>query len=191
MKARGREHGFTLIELLIVMMIVAILATMAAVSLRPKIKPLDAAERVGDIVREANRRAVALGPVRANVALALNNKARTRVVGSGTSPQPTFILQRLVEDASPASTAANWVEIQRYTLDADVTADSWDTGVNTKTALDPTQTDWTVFETRCYPDGLCDPVTVFLHETSASPGDFARLSVMPLGGAIMTRQDWN
>jgi prepilin-type N-terminal cleavage/methylation domain-containing protein len=191
MKPRRQEHGFTIIELLVVIAIVAILASMAAVSLRRKIKPMDAAERVGDIVREANRRAVALGPVRANVALALNFKARTRVIGSGTSPQPTFILQRLVEDPNPASTTASWVEIQRYTLDADVTADSWDTGVNTKAVLDPTQTDWTAFETRCYPDGLCDAVTVFLHETSASPGDFARLSIMPLGGAIMTRQDWN
>ena len=54
-------------------------------------------------------------------------------------------------------------------------------------------TDWTAFEARCYPDGTCDPHTLFFE--AAAPGAasarLARVSIMPLGGAIMTRRDWN
>jgi prepilin-type N-terminal cleavage/methylation domain-containing protein len=144
MKARGQERGFTIIELLVVIAIVAILASMAAVSLRPKIKPIDAAERVGDIVREANRVRSRSAP--RNVALGLNFEH----AGDRQWPRP-----------SRRSFSSAWSKIELGIHDRELgrigyadtdAADSWDTGVNSKAVLDPTQTDWTTFETSVQTD---------------------------------------
>ena len=54
----------------------------------------------------------------------------------------------------------------------------------------PLNTDWAAFVVDCYPDGRCDPRTLYfeqVHPTSTSER-YARMSIMPLGGAIMTRR---
>ena len=46
----------------------------------------------------------------------------------------------------------------------------------------------------CYPDGTCDPKTLFFSQTNGTAGKMdyrSRLSVMPLGAAIYVRRDWN
>ncbi len=176
---------------MIVIAIVGVLVSMASVYMKPQIKAIDVANRVGDLVREANRRAVALGPVRAAVALNIGTKARTRVRGISGGRQPTFVLERLQEDPAPAPTAS-WIEVVRYTVVPETVADSWGAGVGSHAAL-PRSLDWTELEMRCYPDGTCDPHTLFFEATvpGATSERHARLSIMPLGGAIMTRRDWN
>jgi len=191
MNPEARPRGFTLTELMMVVAIVGVLAAMASVFMQPRITAIDVATRVGDLFREANRRAVALGPVRADVALNIATKARTRVRGVSAGPRPTFVLERLQEDASPA-TSAVWIAVMQYTVVRDVVAESWGAAVGSHSALSRS-VDWTSFEARCYPDGTCDPHTLFFE--AARPGAeterYARLSIMPLGGAIMTRRDWN
>jgi prepilin-type N-terminal cleavage/methylation domain-containing protein len=212
--AERRQAGFTLTEMMIVVAIVGILVTMAIVYMRPRVRPIDVANRVGDLVREASRRAVALGQVRPNVAIALGSKARTQITAQPSATTMVFTLWQLVEDPNLASKAANWVSIASYTVDLNiVVVDSWTLGVVNAAAPGRTN-DWTSWTQaappppthpplQCRPDGTCDPCTLFFQ--AALPGPVCnpvgpspslheqcgKLSVMPLGGAITTQTDWN
>ena len=183
------QRGFTLTELLVVIAIVGIMVALASVYMRPAVKPIDVATRTGDLVREASRRAVALGPVRPSVAVALvSKKARTRIRGEAGA-QPTFVLERLQETSA---TTADWIEVLRYTVDKAVVGESWADGVGSHAAL-TLESDFGAFQVLCFPDGTCQSKTLFFEATkTGNPRDnFARISIMPLGGAILTRQDWN
>lgn len=189
-----RQRGFTLVELMAVVAIIGIVVTTASVYLRTSVRPIDVANRVGDLVRDASEQAVAMGPVRADVAVALGSRARTRIRGiAGTAPDfvPTFVVERLQEDAAPL-TSSQWLEMGRYTVDIAIVAESFSNGVGAHGAL-PLVTDWSTFSALCYPDGTCQSRTLYLQYKKAGPtsDNFARVSIMPLGGAIMTRKDWN
>jgi hypothetical protein len=116
----------------------------------------------------------------------------------------TFSLDRL-EDTGPD--AGQWIPgIETYTTDPHVLLDSWAPGVGSYATLRPipewTQ-DWTTFSSLCRPDGICEARTLFLQAAiegpscdPATPSDTlyeqcAKISIMPLGGAITTRTDWN
>jgi prepilin-type N-terminal cleavage/methylation domain-containing protein len=189
--SRSRQRGFTLPEVMMVVAIIGILAGLAIGYITPKVKPIDVAGRFGDLVREANRRAIAIGPVRANVAQNLGSKARTRVIALA-GLQPTFILERLEENPNPNSNSANWIEITRFTVDPNVKADSFGNDVGSYAAL-TLVADFATFVATCYPDGRCDPRSLFFEQVNptSTTERFARVSIMPLGGAIMTRRDWN
>jgi len=179
-----------------VVSIIGVLVTMALVYMRPRVRPIDAATRVGDLFREASRRAVALGPVRSDVA-AVYGRARTQVksavVAISTGSAVKFTLERLQEGASGV---ASWVSVQDYTVDRTVTTVKWGPGVGNQT-LPGITTDFTAspgFTAQCRPDGTCDPRTVFFQSTiAAGPAyeQLAKLSIMPLGGSITARTDWN
>ena len=183
-----RQAGFTLTELMVVVTIIGILVTMAVVYMRPRVRPIDVAMRVGDLFHEANRRAVALGQVLPAVA-ATYGRARTQIKASVSGTQVTFTLYRLQEGSSNTAT---WVPVDSYTVDKNVLAVQWGPKVGDQTMPGIT-TDFTTFASTCKPDGTCDPRTVFFQYVIAGP-DYeskAKLAVMPLGGAINTRMDWN
>lgn len=194
-----RQAGFTLTEMMVVVSIIGILVTMAIVYMRPHPRPIDIANRVGDLVREASRRAITLGPVRADIVTHLGIKARTRVTAAPGAGTVTFTLSLLVEGAPDQAT---WTPVMSYTTDPRVIAVDYRPNVVAYTAASPA--DWSAFEARCSPDGTCQPRTLFFQADvpgasctpTATPSQqvyeqCAKLAIMPLGGAITTRADWN
>lgn len=199
---KRRQAGFTLTELMVVVAIIGVLVTMAIVYMRPRVRPIDVATRLGDLVREASRRAVALGPVRPKVAVALKSRARTRIIATQSETRVTFTLERLQEVEAKDSDEASWYFIEDYTTDKNVLAVQYAPGVGAA-GMPATSTDWSKFTAQCRPDGICDAYTVFFQSAISGPDctpspsapapyeQCAKISIMPLGGAITTHPDWN
>ena len=195
---RRRQGGFTLTELMVVVSIIGVLVTMAIVYMRPRVRPIDVATRVGDLVREGSRRAVALGPVRADVVVALGSKARTQVLAVASGSVVTFTLYRLQEATLPTANGT-WMPIESYAVDPNVLAVKWAPFAGDRTMAGQLST-WNTFVVQCKADGICDSVTVFFQAAIAGPDcntvttpvyeQCGKVSVMPLGGAITTRPDW-
>lgn len=196
-RRQRRQAGFTLTELMVVVTIIGVLVTMAIVYMRPRVRPLDVANRLGDLVHEASRRAVALGPVRADVVVALGSKARTQILATTSGTVVTFTLYRLQEAAVPTANGI-WMPIESYPVDVNVLAVQWAPGVGDRT-MPGLLTTWNTFVAQCRPDGTCDATTIFFQASLAGPDcngsgvvyeQCGKLSIMPLGGAITTHADW-
>jgi len=184
---RRSEQGFTLVEMMVVVAILAVLATMAAISLRPRTSAVDAGHSLRALVDEASRDAVRAGPVRPDVVTATGLRARTQIVAadSGTA----FYVQRLVEDPAPATTTS-WETVSSFALPSWVHADAYSSQLGGYTSVSRS-TDWSSFAIACYPDGTCERKTVFFESsTGATSTRQSRVAVLPLSSAEVIGR-WN
>ena len=186
----ARAAGFTLTELMIVVALVGVLTTLGIYLMRAKPRASDVASQLSSKIAEASRKAVATGAVRSDVATALASTARTRAVISVAARGGTIALERLEEDPAPADTAS-WVTLSVETLHPSITISGYKASADLTggaTAPDVALAAGASLEVRCYPDGRCDGMTIYL----ASDGGRrkARVVVMPLGGSPATFATW-
>jgi hypothetical protein len=142
---------------------------------------------------------VALGPVRADVVVALGSKARTQILAVQSGGSVTFTLYRL-QEAAPGVATGTWLPVESYTTDPTVNAVQWALGPGDM-AMAGITTTWNTFVVQCKPDGTCDSATLFFRSSTTPTPDCtaagqqlyewcARMSVMQLGGAIATYTGW-
>lgn len=188
----ANQRAFTLVELMVVMAILGILAAAVAVYARPDPRAIDSASLMADAVREAARRAFSLGPVRAD--LADRHRTEVRIIGNNV------VIDELVEGALAGTSA--WVRVRtKPVITRPRRSDfvGWgavaqiDDNPNNPPAMN---TDMTGFLVRCFPNGTCDPATVYFGEwrldrnadPAPPPFAYARTIVVPLGGAVIARR---
>ena len=178
-----RQRGFTLVEMMIVVAILALLTTMAAVVMRGETRAIDAASRFAGLIQESSRHAVQRG-YSSTLATSEGSKRRTRIRAGGTP------LVFVIEELMPG-TPATWDTVETWQVPRGVTADGFALAVGGQSSV-TMQTDWDDLAASCYPDGTCDALTVFFSSTSGVATERqARVSVLPLGAATHVRTDWN
>jgi prepilin-type N-terminal cleavage/methylation domain-containing protein len=183
----GTEGGLTLVELLVVVLIIGVIAGAAAVVIRSGPGIGDAAARVSGMVAEAARKAVAGGPVRANVA-AGGNTSRARVrFDVDPNGFPFVAVDRRVEDSPDTATTFEWVELTRARLPDRVAIAGLEPVPRTDPGGAPTVA--LPFTVECEPGGTCDAATIYLETTGGAP-ERKRVVVMPLGAAPLVFDQW-
>jgi len=176
---------------MVVIVIVGVLVSSATVALSPDPGVSDRAKRLSNLIRTASRRAVADGPVRANVAAA-SSAARTRLIVTTDGEVQTLVVQRKVEDADETSSGFTWEDpplaVQSLGPNVELVGVNFDADAGSGETNPPAiGTDYAL---ECFPNGTCDAQTLYLAERDAARSNPVRVIVFPLNGTPAIFERW-
>ena len=190
----ARQGGFTLTELMTVVAIIAVLSTLAWSSMRTDARPADVASTTGNLVREAARKAVAGGVVRADVRIALGSPGRSRLRLFAVGADQYIVVEKLVERTTAAG---DWYEVARQKMPRNNRIAGTTPSADLTGGTGPATAFTAEVQIPCTPDGLCqvcttptvcNATTIYFQDTRGPRR--ARVVMMPLGGSPAIFPSW-
>jgi prepilin-type N-terminal cleavage/methylation domain-containing protein len=183
------QKGFSLVELLVVVSIIGVLGTVAAVSMTAEPDIGDQCQKVAALVNEAARQAISGGTVNTEFSATSQLRARGQVRLVGDVANPALLAERM-RDPGPPDFQLVWVQRRRSHLGRAVRLAGFSRQSRLEAGSVPdepppfaAEADDNTFLTRCNPDGTCTPMTLYL-EDARRPERKARVVVLPLNGMM-------
>lgn len=187
MTRSNNQHGMTLIELMVVVTIVGILMAVAAVTTRRSLDTKDLAHKIAYQVQEGARKAIAGGPLPLAKVGVFGTTARTRTrIFTDASGEQVAILER-VNEATDSWDNLGFIALSTH----EVTVVGFNNSPESQPGMGPTTPLGPGDEVavQCYPDGRCDPMTLYLQGAQGRSRE-ARLVVLPLSGNTIVFETW-
>jgi type II secretory pathway pseudopilin PulG len=184
------EGGFSLAELMVIVAIVGILSSLAVVTLRRIEDPGHGAIRLSNALRQCERMAIARGPVRSDVALALGSTARARLVVqpvAGSAAQDVTV--ELLEEEDEPSSAASWGTVSRFRFSGRIRVAGFRRSSELTAGLGPDETVSGELALECLPTGSTEPMTYYI-DHDGSESERVRVVMLPLRGEPVTMDGW-
>jgi hypothetical protein len=176
-------------ELMVTVIILGLL-TGIAVSQMKNEPTIDATRNIAAVVAEARRRAIAAGPIRADVGAATGLRERVTVELTNENGVGVARIYEAVE--TPGSATYTWSQVGGQVLpDHSEIYSVGDTAATLPGSVAPAFIGGSIVAKRFFPDGTCDAMTVYLRRTgSTDPATRQRVFVMPLTCTPGTYKDW-